>query len=221
MLEPPADLTHEAREIVDLFSRMCRPDSLPRACYHDLPPTARLRYETLTWANYGQLLELFGADADPFVMPPFKTRDTLDEYTAYQLALGRYSGKRGSCDWLLRRDDGVCVGVLHLHEVSFEIWQGKRRPCKVGYAIRQPFRRQGYAEEALRNLLAMLPTQFLLFDAEATVLLGNEASVSLLQKVGFRYVSKTADYWGPSTRWHYKTVPRRRRLTSVDMDSIW
>lgn len=36
---PPSDLSAEARRIVDIFSKTRRPNSRPRACYRDLPPS--------------------------------------------------------------------------------------------------------------------------------------------------------------------------------------
>lgn len=168
------------------------------ACYRDLPDSPRLRYELLSWANYRVLLDLFSHDPSPFVTSSLKKTDQLDLYAAAQLASGRYSGKRGIVDWLLRLADGTYIGVLHLYDVNYETWKGKRFPCMCGYAIAEPCRRQGYAEEALRHLLSRLPTDFKLFEAQAEPLEANQPSRALLEKTGFTFQRRFKNFWGPA-----------------------
>lgn len=189
------------------------------ACYRDLPNSLRLRYETLSWANYRTLLGLFGNDTSAYVMASLRQSDKLDEYVAYQLATGRYSGKHGTIDWFLKRDEAY-IGVLHLYDINYEIWDGKRSPCMVGYAIAEPFRRQGYAEEALQHLLDRLPTDFLLFEAQAEPLAVNEVSRRLLEKTGFLFRRNFMNYWGQAALYHRQLVPTIPEVTFDELDKL-
>lgn len=209
----PSSLSAKALEIVALFDKTRWPSSKPRPCYRNLPNSARLSYELLDWNNYETMLELFGNDTNPFVMSSLREKAEYDQYAAYQLGTGRYSGKRGACDWFLRLQNGVYVGVLHLYDVSFELIDGKRYPCSCGYAIAEPFRRQGYAEEALRHLLSKLPLHFKLYQVEAEPLRANEASVSLLTKVGFKFKKYFKNEWGNSVLMSKKLAVRIPKLT--------
>ena len=220
MYQPPSDLHPKAREVVDLFMEMRSPDTVPRACYRDLIPSGRLEYELLDWNNYRILLDLFGQDGNQFVMPPLRIAEKLDQYAAFQLTSGRYSWKRGVCDWLLRLADGTYVGVLHLYNVNFEIWNGKRFPCMCGYAIAEPFRRQGYAEESLSHLLNRLPIDFKLFQAQAEPLEANTASRNLLKKVGFGYEKTFKGFWGEAALYRKKLVKRTPRLSWKELDEL-
>ena len=212
MYQPPADLHPEARKVVDLFTATRWPGSKPLAYYRNLPPSDRLTYELLHWYNYRVLLDLFGQDGSPFVMPSLKLAKQLDEYTAIQLSLGRYSGKRGMCDWLLRLADGTYIGVLHLYNISLEIDKGKRYPCICGYAIAEPYRRQGYAEESLRHLLSRLPIDFKLFNVQAEPLEANILSRTLLEKVGFQVKKSFINDWGQAVLYAKKLVKRTPRI---------
>jgi RimJ/RimL family protein N-acetyltransferase len=206
MMAYPDDLSPKVLEIVQLYEQMRHFRVHPRSCYHDLPNSNRLRFELLNWRNYRTMLDLFGNDTSPFVMNVLRERDVLDKYTAYQLSMGHFSGKHGACDWFIKLEDGTCIGVLHLYEVSFELREGKRSPCFCGYAIAEPFRRKGYAEEALRHLLSQLPVQFQLFEAYAEPLHDNEASVGLLQKVGFTFKKHFENEWGNATLMYKQLV---------------
>ena len=225
---PPADLHPEARKIVDLYDRM-RGDRdefgmdpvKPNACFRDLPPSEQLTYESLNWSNYQVLLHLFQADKSPFVMPPFKSRQKLDQYAAIQLATGRYSGKRGIIDWLIANSDGIYIGVLHLYNVSFEIWDDKRQPCMCGYAIARPFRRKGYAEEALLHLLSRLPIDYKLFEAQAEPLQANIPSRTLLEKTGFTFKKNHKNHWGPSALYHKKLVDEIPKISFEDLEELY
>jgi|GEM_PF-1022766 len=226
--DPPIDLHPDARWVVDLYAKMRsqwdeigRPHPTPHPCFRDLPPSTRLQYETLSWTNYQVLLDLFQYDESPFVMSPFKSRPKLDEYVAYQLVTGRYSGKRGSIDWFIRLHDGTKVGVLHLYDVNFELWDGKRFPCMCGYAIAQPYRRLGYAEEALHHLLSLLPTDYKLFEVQAEPLRTNDASRALLEKTGFSFQKNSKNEWGLSALYYKKLVAEIPTLSFEELDELY
>lgn len=220
MRQPPPDLHPEAWKVVDLFTETRLPGAEPLACYQNLPPSNRLTYELLNWHNYRILLDLFGQDDSLFVMTSLKNSAELDKYAAFQLSLGRYSGKRGICDWLLRLSDGTYIGVIHLYDVSCELWKGKRSPCMCGYAIAEPFRRQGYAEEALTHLLSRLPEDFKLFEAQAEPLEANVASRALLEKVGFTFKKPFKNFWGQSALYTKKLVKRTPRLSWRELGKV-
>ncbi len=217
---PPADLSPEAQRVVDTFTQTRWPGRRPRACYRALPPTERLHYEPLDWSNYRSLLDLFGSDNNPFVMPVYRNKGELDEYVAYQLMLGRYSGKRGACDWLLRLANGLYVGVLHLYNVSFELIDGRRDACYCGYAIAEPHRRQGYAKEALTHLLALLPPMFQLYEACAEPLRANALSRQLLEHVGFSFQRNIRNDWGPAALYYKRLMDVIPRLSASDLEPL-
>lgn len=127
----------------------------PAFPYQDLPPSARLAYELVGWRNFAAYLPLFAADPSPFVDARFQHRAALESYAVGLLTELRCSWKHGAADWLVRRRaDGQPLGVLHLYDLSREVFGGQVPHCAVGYALGAPFRRQGYGAEALGHLLA-------------------------------------------------------------------
>ena len=153
-------------------------------------------------------------------MGSLKESGESDEYAAYQLATGRYSGKRGMCNRFLRLADGTYVGILHLYDVSFELINGKRFPCMCGYAIAEPYRRRGYAEEALTHLLSRLPVDFKLFKTQAEPLEANSTSRMLLEKVGFKFEKSAENYWDEATLYSKKLVKRTPHLSWKEFEKI-
>lgn len=158
----------------------------PRTAYQDLPLSARLSYELVDWANFSTYLALFAHDPSLFVDARFKQRATLEAYAVQLLTEASSSWKRGAADWLVRRRaDGQPLGVLHLYDLSREIIDGRLGHCAVGYALAAPFRRQGYAFEALSHLLEQAATRFGRSEARAIAAVDNLASEALLRKSGF------------------------------------
>jgi RimJ/RimL family protein N-acetyltransferase len=175
------------------------PKRKPRFDYQNLPDTQQLRYELLTWDNYTQMLDLFQNDPNPFVMDDFKTIEELEMYAVSQLEYNWYSFKRGACDWFLwAKDTNELVGVLHLYDLNWELYEGKHPSCTVGYAIGEKYRRQGFAFEAMTHLLTQIPLIFKRYEVGANPKIANINSRYLLEKLGFtehREVGDDESWW--------------------------
>ena len=187
------------QRIQELFWR----DGFPPFSYPfaDLPTSDRLTYELVNWENIEQYVGLFEHDPNPYLMKDFLTRKGLEQYAVHLLEYGRYSTKRGACDWLLRMKSGQYVGVLHLHAVNRELINGRFSPCMIGYAIAEPFRGRGFATEAATQLLAEIPTRYHRYEVRAEVNSTNRASQRVLRKVGLRWKEKYGD-----TSYYYKKL---------------
>jgi RimJ/RimL family protein N-acetyltransferase len=165
---------------------MRRPNAKPWFEFKNLPNSERLSYKLLNWRNFKTYLDLFENDESPFVMEDFKTPKGMEQYTLFMLESNRFSGKRGACDWIIYLKDKTPIGVLHLYELNFEIYEGKHPKPQFGYAISEPFRKQGYAFEATSHLLNLIPKQFKRYEILVNTHKNNEASLGLLQKLGFK-----------------------------------
>ena len=192
------------------------PKRKPRFDYQNLPETERLRYELLTWDNYKQMFDLFQNDPNPFVMDDFKTIEDLEMYAVSQLEYNWYSFKRGACDWFLwSKDTSELVGVLHLYDLNWELYEGKHPSCTVGYAIGEKYRRKGFAFEAMSHLLTQIPLIFKRYEVGANPKIANINSRYLLEKLGFIEHKEVGD---DESWWEKQLVEEIPLKTS---DEVW
>lgn len=84
--------------------------------------------------------------------------------------------------FVLRESDDALVGGCTISNVR----RGVTQCCTLGYWIGSQFARQGYMTQALRLLLPFVFCTLGLHRIEAACLTDNEASKSLLARVGFR-----------------------------------
>jgi RimJ/RimL family protein N-acetyltransferase len=180
------NLSPKNLERIKMYRQMRRPNAKPWFDFQNLPDSERLSYKLLNWRNFKTYLKLFENDENPFVMDDFKSPKGMEQYTLFMLESNRFSGKRGACDWIIYLKNKTPIGVLHLYELNFEIYEGKHPKPQFGYAISEPFRKQGYAFEATSHLLNLIPKQFKRYEVLANTHKNNEASIGLLQKLGFK-----------------------------------
>ena len=179
-------LSEKTLEDIKMYRQMRRPKAKPWFDFKNLPDSERLSYKLLNWRNFTTYLKLFEKDTSPFVMEDFKTRKAMEQYTLFMLESNRFSGKRGGCDWIIYLKNKTPIGVLHIYDLNLEIYNGVHPKPQFGYAIAEPFRKQGYAFEASTHLLNLIPNQFKRYEVLANTHKNNEASISLLQKLGFK-----------------------------------
>jgi RimJ/RimL family protein N-acetyltransferase len=210
------DLLPETITHINQYYRLFWRDRTLRVSFdfQNLSDSERLSYELVTWDNYKHYLPLFEVDTNPYIMDEFRTRADLEKYIAFLQEYCRYSSKRGGCDWLIRLKKGPYVGVLHIHALNRELINGRLQPCKVGYAIAEPYRRRGYASEALIHLLELIPTIFKRYEVEATVHKRNVASRAVLRKAGLIWKSSAAL---SESLWYKKLVDPIPQFTSDDL----
>jgi RimJ/RimL family protein N-acetyltransferase len=175
------------------------PARKPRFDYQDLPPSERLTYELFSWDNYKQMLDLFENDPNPFINEEFKTLERLEDYAVAQLEYNHFSFKRGACDWFIHHKiSNELVGVLHIYDLNWELYDGKHPSCSVGYAIAEKYRRQGFAFEAMTHLLTQIPLIFKRYAVKAHFKIANTNSRFLLEKLGFvevREIRSESSLW--------------------------
>ncbi len=219
MKKHPPLTTEHAKEFYEGATLFTNPRirRVPRFDYQNLPDTEQLSYELLTWDNFKNFLTLFENDPNPFVMKQFKTLDQLEMYAVSQLEYNRYSFKHGACDWFLRsKTSGELIGVLHIYELNWELMNGKHFPCMFGYAIAEPYRRQGFATEAVMHLLNHIPLTFKRFEVLANPEKDNLASRAFLEKLGLK--RKTGFVEKKSVFYYKKLAKRIPKKTS---QQVW
>ena len=100
-----------------------------------------------------------------------------------------FSGRRSVRWGITRREDGLIIGSCGYY--GFHTWH---RRGAIGYELASAFWRQGIMTEALDAIIGFGFREIGLNRVQAVVMPGNEASVQLLQKLGFRQEGVLREY---------------------------
>ncbi len=95
------------------------------------------------------------------------------------------------------KEDDRLVGNVVLRNVARGAWQN----ATLGYWVDDAHRGQGYATEAVRLALTLAFGPIGLHRVQAGTLLGNEASIQVLKKNGFRFEGVSEKYLQIDGHW--------------------
>ena len=126
----------------------------------------------------------------PWVRAP-ATSEAVDRW------LARLGGDRYESFLVCRCEDGAIVGVFNLSEIV----RGAFHSCYAGYWAYAGFSGQGYMSEGLRLLLRHAFRTMRLHRVEANIQPGNEASIALVRRAGFRLEGHSPRYLKIGGRW--------------------
>lgn len=119
-------------------------------------------------------------------------------------------------DWMSRFDDGTSQGFLiRVQETGAaagmvninSIIRGRYQGASLGYAAFAPSAGQGYLTEGLTLVLRYAFNDLRLHRLEANIQPANKASLTLVQRLGFRHEGLSPDYlyidgaWRDHERW--------------------
>ena len=158
-----------------------------------------LRYPRMS--DYGQWASLRG-ESRAFLSPwePQWARDELTK-GAFRRRLKRYAqearGDTAFAFFVFRSQDDVLLGGCTLSNVR----RGVTQCCALGYWIGERISRQGYMFDAIRALVPFIFSTLGLHRIEAACLPSNDASKSLLTKLGFRQEGVARRYLQINGEW--------------------
>jgi len=158
-----------------------------------------LRYPRMS--DYGQWASLRG-ESRAFLSPwePQWARDELTK-GAFRRRLKRYAqearGDTAYAFFVFHSQDDVLLGGCTLSNVR----RGVTQCCALGYWIGERFSRQGYMFDAIRALVPFIFSTLGLHRIEAACLPSNDASKSLLTKLGFRQEGVARRYLQINGEW--------------------
>lgn len=119
--------------------------------------------------------------------PPIKDKAEAQQIVGFYL--NDASGLHNR--WVLeRKSDGQPIGTCGFHK-----WEKRYFRTELGYDLSPEFWRQGYMSEALRAALQNGFTNMGLYRIDALVYVGNQASLALLEKLGFKKEGVLRDYF--------------------------
>ena len=104
---------------------------------------------------------------------------------------------RGYAFLVFRRGDRALLGGVSVSNIR----RGVAQSGSLGYWIGEPHARQGYMTEALAALLPVLFDRVRLHRVEAAAVVGNEASIRLLEGLGFRREGEARQYLRIAGAW--------------------
>lgn len=98
---------------------------------------------------------------------------------------------------ICRRDSGEIVGVVNISEIV----RGAFRSGYLGYYAFRPFERSGLMTEGLSLVIGQAFRRLDLHRLEANIQPGNEASIRLVRRLGFRREGYSPRYLKIEGRW--------------------
>ena len=140
---------------------------------------------------------LFALENDPDlwaasdILPAPISRHTLREYlrhSAVSLA------EAGQMRLIISSETGQAVGTLDLYDYS-----ALHQRAGVGITVLKSERRQGYAHGALMQLLPYARESLRLHQLYCTIATGNQGSINLFKKVGFREIGVRQEWLRDTT----------------------
>lgn len=143
--------------------------------------TGRLRLRKMTPADVSALLKHFGnPEVVKYInMQAITTSAQADEWLDL---MGSFFSMRDGLRWgVVLKADKSFIGSAGLHN-----WNREARYAEIGYDIAQAYWGQGYATELIKAIIDFGFHRMRLNRIEAEVLAGNDASMYVLEKVGFQ-----------------------------------
>jgi ribosomal-protein-alanine N-acetyltransferase len=142
--------------------------------------TPRLYLREMTPKDVNALLMLFGnPEVVKFIgMQPIKHIDQANEWLKW---MGGFFAAKDGLRWGITLQDGVFVGSAGLHR-----WNREAQYAQIGCDIAYKFWGHGYGQEAMREIIEFGWKQMKLNRIEAEVVQGNQGSVHVMDKLGFK-----------------------------------
>jgi RimJ/RimL family protein N-acetyltransferase len=142
--------------------------------------TERLRAYRLQPEHFALLLAMH---QDPVTMATLGGVRSAEQTRDYLQRFLEHWGRNGFGMWLLYDREQHFVGRTALRRMKLD----GQMEVEVGCALLAPFWRQGLATEAVSALLAVAFTRLQVPDIVGFALPENQASIRILQKLGFGY----------------------------------
>jgi len=161
----------------------CRFHSLP----WEIGETKRCRIREMIPEDMEALYEIYEGEAmTRFTEGPYEDREREKEY------LQSYAQNAyvfwGFGTWLIEdRENGLVIG-----QAGYNLREGYEDP-ELGFAIRQECQGKGYAYEVCKAVLEIGKREYGFIRVQALVKQENEASVKLLEKLGFNCIGPVTD----------------------------
>ncbi|MER6100074.1 GNAT family N-acetyltransferase [Streptomyces sp. NPDC001728] len=180
------------------------PPATPVTAVSPEPPTApappsRVELSPLTLADQDEFCSLVRASAELFG-PWIQLPTTAEEFRSWaeRFRDGTTLG------FLVRvRETGVAAGMVNINSII----RGRYQGASIGYAAFAPSAGRGYMTEGVAAVLDHAFTDLRLHRLEANIQPGNKASLSLVQRLGFRHEGLSPAYlfidgaWRDHERW--------------------
>lgn len=119
---------------------------------------------------------------------------------AFKRRVKRYrmrDNQTGLSYFLVRKSDQTLVGGITVSRML----RGVAQSCSIGYWVGEPFTRQGYMSEAVTGLYREIFETMQFHRIEAACLPNNDASIKLLEKIGFQREGYARGYLKIDGRW--------------------
>lgn len=132
-------------------------------------------------------------NADPDVMRYLMTVINRDESDALVQRCRDHIQEHGWGFWALEhKQAGHCIGFVGLNKPR---WSLPCSPCvEIGWRLAKPYWRQGLATEAAKAVIQFGFEQINLDDIKASALVDNQASISVMEKLGMNNLNQNFDH---------------------------
>ncbi len=147
----------------------------------------------LRWITDDDVDDFYAVYSDPEVMRYWSTPPLPNKEAASRVISEIHEGfgNQQLLKWgIALRTDNTLIGSVTLFHPDFT-----HRRTEIGYALGRPFWRQGYMQEALTRVLEHAFSELNFHRIEADVDPRNEASLQILERLGFQREGYLRERW--------------------------